>query len=83
MNKETRQSKRKPTNRPGVIFTGDREMTVVLRDSSKGGACVRLVGTGQLPDKFHLVSPMEKIDADCVVVWRRGRDCGVRFENRD
>lgn len=77
---DARQTKRRPTNRAGIIKVDGKEMTVVLRDGSKTGACVRLVGPGVMPDKFRLVAPMEKIDADCVVVWRRGRDCGVRFE---
>lgn len=79
MVQEARAAKRRPTNRAGVITTGEKEMMVVLRDTSKTGACVRVVGSGQLPDTFRLSSPMEKIDAHCTVVWRRGRDCGVKF----
>ncbi len=74
------RAKRRPTNQPGVITAGDREMTILLRDSSETGARLRAIGSSQIPDRFRLVSPMEKIDADCVVVWRRGRDCGVKFE---
>lgn len=77
---ETRKENRHPTNRAGLIKAGDRELTVVLRNMSEKGACVRSVGTGRIPDRFRLVAPMEKIDTDCVVVWRRGRDCGVKFE---
>ncbi|MBX9862267.1 MAG: PilZ domain-containing protein [Hyphomicrobium sp.] len=79
MTKDTRETKRRATNRAGIIKAAGREMTVVLRNSSKSGACLRLVAAGEIPDTFRLVSPMEKIDADCVVVWRRGRDCGIKF----
>jgi hypothetical protein len=77
---DARATKRRPTNRAGVIDVDGKQMTVVLRDSSTTGACVRLVGSGQIPDKFRLVSQMEKIDAQCVVIWRRGRDSGIKFE---
>jgi hypothetical protein len=80
MVRDVRETKRRATNRAGIITSGDKEMTVVLRDISPNGACIRLVGSGQIPDKFHLSSPMEKIDANCVVIWRRGRDCGIKFE---
>ncbi len=76
---EARKENRQLTNRAGIIKFGDRELTVVLRNTSEDGACVRSVGTGSIPDRFRLVAPMEKIDADCVVIWRRGRDCGVKF----
>ncbi len=77
---EARNINRFPTNRAGIIKVGDKEHTVLLRNMSDDGACVRPVGTGNIPDRFRLTSPMEKIDTDCVVIWRRGRDCGVKFE---
>jgi hypothetical protein len=77
---DPRTANRRPSTRAGTIKVGEREQTVVLRDMSQESACVRLVGSGDIPDRFRLVAPMEKIDSECVVVWRRGRDCGVRFE---
>jgi hypothetical protein len=76
-----RTASRKPTNKAGVIKLGDREVTVVLRDISASGARLRPVGSNiEVPDRFQLVAPMEKIDVTCVVVWRRGHDIGVKFE---
>lgn len=80
MTVESRTLNRQPTNRAGIIKAGDKELMVVLRNSSEDGACVRPVGTATIPDRFRLIAPMEKIDADCVVIWRRGRDCGVKYE---
>lgn len=80
MTGESRETKRRPTNRAGIARADGKEITIVLRDSSETGACVRSVGSGTIPDRFRLVAPMEKIDTDCVVIWRRGRDCGVKFE---
>jgi hypothetical protein len=53
---------------------------VFLRNRSAEGARLRARSTTALPDRFHLVVVAESIDHDCVVVWRRGSDCGVKFE---
>lgn len=51
----------------------------MLRDASAVGARMRLVRPVELPERFKLSAPMEKIDAECTLVWRRGNDIGVRF----
>jgi hypothetical protein len=72
---------RKPTNKAGVIKIKDREVTVVLRDISTQGARLRPIGSNiNVPDRFQLFAPMEKIDVLCTVIWRRGNDIGVEFE---
>jgi hypothetical protein len=76
---DVRQSRRWITNRAGIAKAADDEIMILLRDKSQTGARIRIVGSGHIPDSFRLVAPMEKIDANCVVVWRRGRDCGVKF----
>jgi hypothetical protein len=76
---EARRSRRRVTNRAGIAKAPDKDIMVLLRDKSQTGARIRIVGSGHIPDSFRLVSLMEKIDADCTVVWRRGRDCGVKF----
>jgi hypothetical protein len=79
----SRTASRKPTNKAGVIKIADREVTVVLRDLSNSGARLRPIGNAaEVPDRFQLVAPMEKLDTTCVVVWRRGHDIGVQFEAR-
>lgn len=74
-----RLQRRKPTNASGVAKFDGKEVVVLLRDRSESGARLRSTG-GPLPDRFRLVIPLEKINTDCVVVWRRASDCGVRFE---
>ncbi|MGE0024905.1 MAG: PilZ domain-containing protein [Hyphomicrobium sp.] len=71
---------RRPTNRAGTVTIDGKEHAVLLRDLSATGARLRLAAAGALPDRFRLVAPLEKVNAECVVVWRRGVDCGVRFE---
>lgn len=80
MGVEQQTASRQLNNRAGVAKVEDKEITVVLRNASDEGACVRPVGSAHIPDRFRLVVPMEKIDSECVVIWRRGRDCGIRFE---
>jgi hypothetical protein len=75
-----RAAMRQVSNRAGIARADNKDVTVVLRNTSDEGACVRPVGSGHIPDRFRLIVPMEKIDAACVVMWRRGRDCGIRFE---
>ena len=80
MSRKDRVDRRQPSNRAGVARADDKEVTVVLRNTSDLGACLRPIGSGTIPDRFRLVVAMEKIDSECVVVWRRGRDCGIRYE---
>lgn len=78
--KETRNAKRRRTNNAGILKAGDKEFPVLLRDASRTGARVRLVMPCELPDRVTLVAQMEKINAACTVVWRRGNDIGLHFE---
>lgn len=81
MSADTRRSKRKPTNRAGVILIDGKEYMVMLRDASAVGARMRLVRPVDLPERFKLSVPMEKIDAECTLIWRRGNDIGVKFSD--
>lgn len=76
-----RAPKRRQTNKVGVLKINDKEVTVLMRDASATGARVRLVTSSDVPQHVRLVSAMEKIDVACSVVWRRGNDLGLRFEN--
>ncbi|MCC7252029.1 MAG: PilZ domain-containing protein [Hyphomicrobium sp.] len=47
---------------------------------SAAGACVRAANGANLPHDFALRIQLERVDERCEVMWRRGRDCGVRFK---
>lgn len=79
MTHQPRHAPRRPTNKAGIIKAGSREYAVLLRDATETGARLRLVGSPEIPERFQLVSALEKIDAACEVVWRRGSDVGVKF----
>ncbi len=74
-----RISPRKRTNTAGLIAIDGKECPVVLRDASQAGVRLRLTRPLDLPERFKLSVPMEKIDAECILVWRRGNDIGVKF----
>jgi hypothetical protein len=78
----SRKSPRHATNRAGIIIVDGKEQAVILRDASETGVRIRSVGTSKIPDRFRLTVAMEKIDAECVVIWRKGNDVGVTFEGR-
>ena len=77
--KEARIAKRRRTNNAGIIKVGNKEHPVLLRDASTTGARVRLVNTAELPERVLFVAAMEKINAPCLVVWRRGNNLGLKF----
>lgn len=81
MGQDGRIARRRRTNRAGVIRTDGKELPVLLRDASATGARVRLVTPHDVPDRLTLVAPMEKINAACSVVWRRGNNIGLKFES--
>lgn len=80
MTTKTRVPPRKATNTAGTIEIDGKEFPVVLRDASEAGVRLRVLRQIEVPDRFKLSVPMEKIDAECQVLWRRGKDIGVRFE---
>lgn len=77
---QPRKAPRRRTNKAGIITADGKEHTVVLRDASESGARVRLLRSTDLPERFNLSAPLERIDTACLLVWRRGNDIGVKFE---
>jgi len=54
-------------------------MKCVVLDISDGGAKLRPADTLHCPDRFSL-KVGNQYARDCRVVWRRGRQIGVKFE---
>ncbi|HEX2841409.1 PilZ domain-containing protein [Hyphomicrobium sp.] len=74
-----RSAARRATNKAGLIVAEGKELPCLFRDVSATGARVRVLNSNA-PERFRLISSMEKLDRLCTVVWRRGADAGVRFE---
>lgn len=50
-----------------------------MRDLSDSGARLLLDGSIDAPYTFELIIDMDGLEADCRVVWRRGKEVGVIF----
>ena len=70
-------------NKVGVLTVAGKEVPVLLRDISQDGARFRPLNGFNVPDQFRLTVSMDKIEVDCIVVWRRGHDVGVKFGRSD
>lgn len=59
----------------------------VVRDTSSSGARVELsgvrnafsAGTERIPDHITLVMPMDRMEVECRVTWRKGTMLGLRY----
>lgn len=59
----------------------------VVRDTSSSGARVELsgarnafsAGTERIPDHIVLTMPMERMEVECRVTWRKGTMLGLRY----
>jgi hypothetical protein len=63
------------------IAYSDRHVTLncMVRDISATGAKLRVEGSVTAPDTFELLIPLDGMEANCEVVWRKEADIGVRF----
>jgi hypothetical protein len=78
---DARRAPRRRVLKAGVAASNDRRLTVhcVVRDMSDTGARLKTEGSLTVPDTFELVIEVDGMEASCEVVWRSGREVGVRF----
>lgn len=84
---EARWAKRKPTKLNGLILAEGHSTALpcIVVDSSSTGAQIHLTtGRGgtpatNLPDRFRLQIPFERIELDCRIAWRTEKKIGVRY----
>jgi len=76
-----RSADRRRTLKAGLIAYSGRHVTLrcAVRDLSDGGARLQFEGSIDAPDTFELIIDMDGLEADCRVVWRRGKEVGVLF----
>jgi hypothetical protein len=83
---ESSSTDRRIAERVRVLLSGEvvvdpdgQRIPVFVRDLSDTGA--RLWSdAAHLPDRFTLRLPSQSLDLVCVVMWRRGLECGVHFD---
>lgn len=78
---DARVAPRRRMLKSGKIAYSDRHVTIgcIVRDISATGARLRVEGSVHAPDSFELLIPLDGLEAQCEVVWRREADVGVRF----
>ena len=54
-------------------------MDCVIRDITEKGARLVITGDDALPSVFELALPLKSRNHRAEIVWRKGRECGVRF----
>lgn len=76
-----RSNDRRRVLKAGVIAYIGRHVTMPcgVRDMSDSGARLTFEGSVEPPDTFELLIDIDGIEAACEVVWRRGKEVGVRF----
>ena len=76
-----RASQRRRVLKAGIIAFNDRHSTLpcTVRNVSDTGALIRMPGTLSAPDTFDLIIELDGLEASCTVMWRKGEDVGVRF----
>lgn len=63
-----------------AAFDNDRRsMSCTIRDVSETGAKLQFDGEWFIPEQFTLHVELDGYKLECVRVWHKGGDCGVRF----
>jgi PilZ domain len=83
MNKDKRNSRRRPMRYSAWLALGPNEMCVcTVSDISETGARIDVEGAKEFPDHFMLfLSHNGSARRACRVMWRTPRQLGVRFES--
>ncbi len=86
---ERRFARRKAVATNAQIVSADLNVPIscLVRDVSTTGARIELVaspenllgGRARLPGSFTLNMRLDRLEVDCVIVWRNGSVVGVRF----
>ena len=76
-----RENTRRRVLKSGVIAYSGRQVTLkcAVRDLSESGARLLVEGSIAAPDTFELLCEIDGMAVDCIVVWRRAMEIGVRF----
>jgi hypothetical protein len=78
---DKQRAPRRRVLKAGIIAFNDRHSTLpcTVRNVSDTGALIRMPGGLSPPDTFDLIIELDGLEASCTVMWRKGEDVGVRF----
>lgn len=77
---ETRRARRFRVSKPATIGIGKTAIRCVVCDLSTTGAAIDVESRADIPDKFMLLIPEDKLELLCHVAWRKDYRIGVAFE---
>ncbi|TYL82183.1 PilZ domain-containing protein [Bradyrhizobium rifense] len=77
---EHRVAPRRRTLKAGTISFGGGAITCAVRNLSVTGAMLDVTSPVGIPERFSLVVETEQASWPAVVVWRKDKRIGVRFE---
>jgi hypothetical protein len=79
MSRERRDTTRRHTYRPAMLFTGAGMCLgkCIVKDISEQGAKLVYSAAAELPDQLLLTMGFDR--RHCRVVWRHQKEVGVRF----
>ena len=81
---DRRRSPRQRILKGGLIVVAGHHTAIscAIRDLTEVGARLKLQGAAALlPERFELIIEIDGLEAECQVVWRKGRELGVAFVN--
>lgn len=78
---DKRRSPRRRIFKGAWAAFNDRHCSIpcTVRDISETGARLLAEGTVNVPDTFELIVDLDGTEANCEVVWRKGKEIGVKF----
>jgi hypothetical protein len=79
---DKQRAPRRRVLKAGIVAFNDRHSTLpcTVRNVSDTGALIRMPATLSPPDTFDLIIELDGLEASCTVMWRKGEDVGVRFD---
>jgi hypothetical protein len=78
---DLRAAPRRKVLKAAIAASNNRHLTVscTVKDLSATGARLRVDNTVSIPDTFELLIPLDGLEANCEVVWRKSNEAGVKF----
>jgi len=77
---DKRDTQRQNNMKAGTILFGGSGIDCLVRSMTLGGANLEVESQIGIPSSFELVIEAERSNHHCLVVWRKARRIGVRFD---